>query len=521
MPPGVSCFARPPGVSKEWLIDPRTRWVHWWMRVLVVCLMYSTIMIPFQVAFDVESRNAMFVIDTAVDAAFWMDIALHFRLGFLRSSSPFNNMDDSAVVMNGRLIARRYLRSWFAVDLAAVFPITAILTAATSAAEQSPSSRLARLLRLTRLPRLLRLFKFVRVTSYLNFNPNLFRLVRLIGSLFIIVHLVACGLHLVHLLQQIVAIPSEEAPLEVDPEALETWVTHAIATGQLRDALGDRYVMALYWSIMTMSTVGYGDVQVQTTPERLFACVAMLLGAVSFAYMLGNVQYLMSHLDTHAAMMRTRSDAITAFMRHRNISPALSLRVVKYFWFLWTRQAVFDEATILGELPAHLRREVALEMHAEIISNVPFFAGASDSFVAEVVTRMRPVQAAEGDMLVRAGEVGAEMFILEKGRVDILVSEAYSQVSPSDHSSPRPSTTGPRLSSSSSCSTSPAPSAHGHVVATISPGQFFGEIALLTRERRTASCRAATFCELWSLLRVDVDATLCVCTQSLGSAPPL
>ena len=135
--------------------------------MLVVCLMYSTIMIPFQVAFDVESRNAMFVIDT--DAAFWMDIALHFRLGFLRSSSPFNNMDDSAVVMNGRLIARRYLRSWFAVDLAAVFPITAILTAATSAAEQSPSSRLARLLRLTRLPRLLRLFKFVRVTSYLNF----------------------------------------------------------------------------------------------------------------------------------------------------------------------------------------------------------------------------------------------------------------------------------------------------------------------------------------------------------------
>ena len=169
MPPGVSCFARPPGVSKEWLIDPRTRWVHWWMRLLVVCLIYSTIMIPFQVAFDVESRNAMFVIDTAVDAAFWMDIALHFRLGFLRSSSPFNNMDDSAVVMNGRLIARRYLRSWFAVDLAAVFPITAILTAATSAAEQSPSSRLARLLRLTRLPRLLRLFKFVRVTSYLNF----------------------------------------------------------------------------------------------------------------------------------------------------------------------------------------------------------------------------------------------------------------------------------------------------------------------------------------------------------------
>lgn len=511
---------RPPGVSNGWIVDPRTRWVQNWIRLLVVCLLYSTVMIPFQVGFDIEATGALLGIDTAVDVFFWLDIVLNFRLGFLSADIPFATIDDRRLIMTWKPIALRYLRGWFWVDFAAVFPITAIVTALATSSESTPSSRLARLLRLTRLPRLLRLFKFMRVTSFLSFDPNVYRLVRLIFSLFIVVHLVACSLHLTHLLEEIAATPPDITAIGADAQQYTTtWVTNAIDVGQMQDTLGDRYVTSLYWSIMTMSTVGYGDVQMQTAAERLFACFAMLLGAVSFAYMLGNVQYLMSHLDTRAAMMRTRADAITAFMRHRNITPELSLRVSNFFWFLWSRQAVFDEATILGELPAHLRREVALEMHSAIISRVPFFVGASDSFVAEVVTRMKPVQAAEGDLLVRAGEVATEMFILETGCVEILVGDARSPASSptgrrssSDTSrsfknSPSSPTTSTRASRAAAFGAA-MDSAYEHVVTTIGPGQFFGEIALLTRERRTASCRAATFCELWTLLRSDVDAVL-------------
>ena len=263
--------------------------------------------------------------------------------------------------MTWKPIALRYLRGWFWVDFAAVFPITAIVTALATSQESSPSSRLARLLRLTRLPRLLRLFKFMRVTSVLSFDPNVYRLVRLIFSLLIGVHLVACSLHFTHVLEEIVATPvlgdSEGKATGVEEQTYtKTWVTHAIDLGQMEDLLGDRYATSLYWSIMTMSTVGYGDVQMQTAAERIFACFAMLLGAVSFAYMLGNVQHLMSHLDSRAAMMRTRSDAITAFMRHRNITPQLSLRVRNYFWFLWSRQAVRFSALYFCMTPTRFQR---------------------------------------------------------------------------------------------------------------------------------------------------------------------
>jgi voltage-gated potassium channel len=202
--------------------------------------------------------------------------------------------------------------------------------------------------------------------------------------------------------------------------------------------------------VMTMTTVGYGDVLLQTVPERLYACFSMLLGAVTFAYMLGNVQQLMSSLDTRTAMVRTRMDSISAFMRHRQLSPELQSRVRSYFSFVWSRQAVYDESSILEELPAHLRREVALEMHRMIISRVPFLKGSSDVFIAEMVTRMRPVQASIGDLIIRAGEVGSEMFIIDFGRIEIL---APSWTPTSDF-------------------------VPGDRLHELGPGEFFGEIAV-------------------------------------------
>ena len=49
------------------------------------------------------------------------------------------------------------------------------------------------------------------------------------------------------------------------------------------------YAVALYWAVMTMSTIGYGDVQPQTTLERSYVIGCMVVGASVYAYMVGAV----------------------------------------------------------------------------------------------------------------------------------------------------------------------------------------------------------------------------------------
>ena len=54
-------------------------------------------------------------------------------------------------------------------------------------------------------------------------------------------------------------------------------------------AIGDAYVVSIYWAVTTMSTIGYGDIKPTNTAERLFAMFVMFVGAGIFTYGITNV----------------------------------------------------------------------------------------------------------------------------------------------------------------------------------------------------------------------------------------
>ncbi len=59
----------------------------------------------------------------------------------------------------------------------------------------------------------------------------------------------------------------------------------------------DIYLVALYWSAMTMSTIGYGDVAPQTRIERVYVIGGIFLGASLYAYMVGAVCGIVAAMD--------------------------------------------------------------------------------------------------------------------------------------------------------------------------------------------------------------------------------
>ncbi len=47
--------------------------------------------------------------------------------------------------------------------------------------------------------------------------------------------------------------------------------------------------MSLYWSLTTLSTVGYGDVTPSTDEEKVLSMIVMIFGSVLYATIIGNV----------------------------------------------------------------------------------------------------------------------------------------------------------------------------------------------------------------------------------------
>ena len=70
----------------------------------------------------------------------------------------------------------------------------------------------------------------------------------------------------------------------------------------------DNYIISVYWSVMTMSTIGYGDVTPKTRCERIYEIFGMILGASVYAYMVGAICSIVASLNAESAEFNHQMD---------------------------------------------------------------------------------------------------------------------------------------------------------------------------------------------------------------------
>jgi voltage-gated potassium channel Kch len=58
-----------------------------------------------------------------------------------------------------------------------------------------------------------------------------------------------------------------------------------------------RYIMAVYWTVATLTSVGYGDVHAHTDTEKLFAIFVMLLGTLLYGYYIASAAASAANAD--------------------------------------------------------------------------------------------------------------------------------------------------------------------------------------------------------------------------------
>ena len=62
----------------------------------------------------------------------------------------------------------------------------------------------------------------------------------------------------------------------------------------------DKWSAAMYWSIVTITSVGYGDITPQNPGEMRICTLLLLWGSCLWAYIIGNACGIVSTLDVHA-----------------------------------------------------------------------------------------------------------------------------------------------------------------------------------------------------------------------------
>jgi len=379
-----------------------------WSLVVMAATTFLALDVPLNIILDINRAVLLIV-------GFWVSCAILMADVMVRLRNYRHSGISAARTRNNFWIG------WILFDLIPAIPFGPLIGTGVI--------QLVRLLKIIRVGQFLRQLRQseVRLAIFLSLGSFAY-------WVFLLIHWLTCGWLAVY---------------HINPEA----------------DLATNYISALYWTMTTLTAVGYGDIVPITNLQRLFAMLVQVTGIAVFGYLIGNVVTILTKLDAGKARFDDYVDLLTTALRRRGLSKDLQRRVMDYYRYVRDDKTGYDETAFLNTLPPSLRTEVALNLKKEFIEGIPLFRDAEERFIIDVALKLELVVATPGDYIFKADDPANDMYFVISGELQVLNKE------------------------------------EDQVLATLTSGDFFGEIALFKNIPRSATIRAVSFCNLYQLRR--------------------
>ncbi|KAH9376576.1 hypothetical protein HPB48_002529 [Haemaphysalis longicornis] len=184
-------------------------------------LLANLVILSGELGFVSKTYPCVFVADSFADLVYLLDIVVQFRTGYL---------EQGLMVCEARKLAGHYVRSKpFLMDLLALTPLDLLQF----------QIGIAPLLRFPRFIKVYRCYRFYYMVESRTIYPNLWRVVNLIHILLLLSHWFGCFYYML----------SEFENYDGD------WTYHKPDSPEWK-ALGRKYLASLYWSTLTLTTIG-------------------------------------------------------------------------------------------------------------------------------------------------------------------------------------------------------------------------------------------------------------------------
>ncbi len=342
-----------------------------------------------------------------------------------------------------RSIARLYLRGWFTADVIAAIPFAFLASLAFGG--EPEAGQVGAILDVFMAAKLLKIVKIGKVSAIFN---DIRASLSINPALMRLVTFAFWFVTAVHLMAC-------------------GWCL--IGASEVQRPVKDQYIRALYWCVTTIATIGYGDYSPshESNLQILYTVVVMIFGVGMYGYIIGNIASLIANLDVARANYQKKMEEVNEFLRNKRIPARLQTRVRDYYAYLWETRKSITTTSPTADLPPSLSMDLLLFLNRPLLEKVELFRSSSDAFIREVVQLLQAMVFLPEDYLIRQGEFGDCMYFLTSGEVEVRVNETR--------------------------------------VATLGPGAHFGETALLQGEKRMASIRTLTYCDVYQLSKRDFD----------------
>ncbi|NWR42895.1 KCNH8 protein, partial [Regulus satrapa] len=329
------------------------------------------------------------------------DIILNFRTTYVSKSGQ--------VIFEARSICIHYVTTWFIIDLIAALPFDVLYAFNVTVVS------LVHLLKTVRLLRLLRLLQ--KLDRYSQHSTIVLTL--LMSMFALLAHWMACIWYVIGKREM-----EQNNPLTWDIGWLHELGKRIESPYYENNTLGgpsirSAYIAALYFTLSSLTSVGFGNVSANTDAEKIFSICTMLIGALMHALVFGNVTAIIQRMYSRWSLYHTRTKDLKDFIRVHHLPQQLKQRMLEYFQTTWSVNNGIDSNELLKDFPDELRSDITMHLNKEILQ-LSLFECASRGCLRSLSLHIKTSFCAPGEYLLRQGDALQAIYFVCSGSMEVL-----------------------------------------------------------------------------------------------------
>ncbi|XP_013779911.1 cyclic nucleotide-gated cation channel beta-1-like, partial [Limulus polyphemus] len=366
------------------VLEPQSKIYISWLLIVTLCFVYNAWSIFLRALFKYQTpENLPYLlgIDYFCDAVYIVDILVFkVRVKYIQDGLW---VDDLAATKNNY-----FKKSMFKMDLLSLLPLDLLYLVYGFNA-------------LFRFPRMLKVqtfWEFFNRIDAVAKSPYIIRILRTLIYMLYLIHLNACAYYAMSVWEGI---------------GSNDWVFQ----GE-----GNAYVRCMYFATKTATSIGKNP-KPKNEYEYIFMTFSWLTGVFIFAFLIGQIRDIVATATQNTTQYQQVTDQMIQYMRNLNVPENLQYRVRLWLNHTWEQQKTLYESKILDSLPKKMKTDVALNVHYNTLVKVQLFKDCDEALLRDLVLKLQPLLFLPGDYICKKGEMGREMYIVNKGLVQVMGGE--------------------------------------------------------------------------------------------------
>ena len=340
---------------------------------------------------------------------------LDFILQFFRAYYDF----DDNLIKNNKKIIINYINSWFFLDLICIIPIATIFKIYYKqifyvenkmvCRYYCQSNNLLYLLTFLKMLKLLKILsrnqnKFVSLIDTTSANIKFFNDWNNIFSKIILsvifLHVTVC----IHIL--------------IGRNSYPNWITENRIS---EDNYSTIYLSSFYFIIATITSVGYGDITGYSRNERIFQIFLLIIGIIAYSWLVSSISNYVRESNKDMTYFLSKVRILEEIkLAHPEMDNELYHKIILYLKTLKMIHQSKDNDLLLDSLPYNLKYSILYQINKPLIEGLNFFKNfRNSSFILNAVSKLIPIIAYEGDIILEHKEIINSMIFVKQGRLSV------------------------------------------------------------------------------------------------------